>query len=552
MTVTSFTAVVSGNTTVTARGPVRDAAERMLGRLWIDQVPVRLASEDPALWPSATAAADDGRALCWPGQPGFSRAILPRIDELRARARAEGLTELALLGRGAPARAAGLIVRNSAAAGPLTLLENAEPGPVVRIGADRERLRHTMVVVTGDDTVTETLRRIFIRMFEDLDLSPAQIARRFVTVAEPGCAAAKRADEAGHPLIEAPGRTPFGALSPYALVPAALAGTDVARLLDHAAEVLPALTRPENNPGLVLGAILGGAARAGRTTVVLGDYPASLPGLADWVAVLLAEATGGRMLPLVQHGGLPVVPSDDVFLVTLDGRPRQDDATVTAPPSAQLVVWEYAAAVAAQLLGMDPLAPLPGAPAPHDPPAGSTPSSTAPSPSPVEESMAAAVLTEGEPGQAVEVHTHDPVLAGARDLAGLFDALAERVGADGHLAIVVHLDHDRARGQGTQVRRLGALLAARCARPVTISWGCRYPAIGNDRQERGVYLVLTGNVVHDVPVPGRHYRLSRLQLAQALSEARAARAGGRPVVRLHLQNRWAGLARLLESARGEA
>ncbi|KAB2348851.1 glucose-6-phosphate isomerase [Actinomadura rudentiformis] len=547
MTVPSFTAVVSGNTTVTARGPVRDAAERMLGRLWIDQVPVRLASEDPALWPSAATAADDGRALCWPGQPGFSRAILPQIGELRAKARAEGLTELALLGRGAPARAAGLIVRNSAAARPLTLLESAEPGPVVRTGADHERLRQTMVVVTGDDAATETLRRVFVRMFQDLDLSPAQIARRFVTVAEPGGPAAKRADEAGHPLIEAPGRTPFGALSPYALVPAALAGTDVARLLDHATTVLPALTRPENNPGLVLGAILGGAARAGRTTVVLGDYPASLPGLADWVAVLLAEATGGRMLPLVQHGGQPVVPSDDVFLVTLDGRPRQDDATVTAPPSAQLVVWEYAAAVAAQLLGMDPLAPLPGAPAPHDPPAGS-----APSPSPAEESMASAVLTEGEPGQAVEVHTHDPVLAGATDLAGLFDALAERVGADGHLAIVAHLDPDRARGQGTQVRRLGALLAARCARPVTISWGHRYPAIGNDRRERGVYLVLTGNVVHDVPVPDRHYRLSRLQLAQALSEARAARSGGCPVVRLHLQNRWAGLARLLESARGEA
>ncbi|MFG2001220.1 glucose-6-phosphate isomerase [Spirillospora sp. NPDC048911] len=556
MTATSFTAVVSGDTTVTARGPVRDAAERMLGRLWIDQVPVRLASEDPALWPSAGAAAGDGRTLCWPGQPGPSRALLPRVGELRATADAEGLTEVALLGRGAPARAARLIARNSAAGRPLTLLDSAEPGPVARLGADRDRLDRTMVVVTGDDTATETLRQILVRMFQDLDLSPAQIARRFVTVAEPGSASAKRANEAGHPLIEAPGRTPFGALSPYALVPAALAGTDVARLLDHAATVLPALTRPENNPGLVLGAILGGAARAGRPTVVLGDYPASLPGLADWVAVLLAEATGGRMLPLVQHGGLPVLPSDDVFLVTLDGRPRQDDATVTAPPSVQLVVWEYAAAVAAQLLGGDPLAPPPGAatPDPHaepDPHAQPDPHATAPD-VPAEESAASTVLIVGDPGQAVEVHTHDPVLGRATDLTGLFDALAERVGADGHLAIVAHLDPDRARGQGTQVRRLGALLAARCARPVTISWGSRYPAIGNDRRERGVYLVLTGNVVHDVPVPGRHYRLSRLQLARALAEARAARTGGRPVVRLHLQNRWAGLARLLESARGEA
>ncbi|MEU5880678.1 glucose-6-phosphate isomerase [Spirillospora sp. NPDC047279] len=532
---TSYTAVVSGDTTVTARGPVREAAERMLGRLWIDQVPVRLASEDPSLWPSGAAADDDGRTLCWPGQPGPSRALLPRLDELRERARAQGLTELALLGRGAPARAAELIVRNSAAGRPLTVLENAEPGPVVRLGADHERLRRTMVVVSGDDTTSDTLRRIFVRMFQDLNLSPAQIARRFVTVAAPADASAKRADEAGHPLIEAPARTAFGVLSPYALVPAALAGTDVAALLDHAATVLPSLTRPEHNPGLVLGAILGGAARAGRTTVVLGDYPASLPGLADWVAVLLAEATGGRLLPLVQHGGLPVVPSDDVFLVTLDGRPRQDDATVTAPPSAQLVVWEYAAAVAAHLLGVDPLA---GPPAPAE-------GSPRPEPAPP-------VLVVGDPGRAVEVHTADPAVAAATGLDGVFDALAGRVDEDGHLAVVAHLDPDPVRGQGTQVRRLAALLASRCARPVTISWGSRYPAIGNDRRERGVYLVLTGNVVHDVPVPDRHYRLGRLQLAQALGEARAARSGGRPVVRLHLQNRWAGLARLLESARGEA
>jgi glucose-6-phosphate isomerase len=85
---------------------------------------------------------------------------------------------------------------------------------------------------------------------------------------------------------------------------------------------------------------------------------------------------------------------------------------------------------------------------------------------------------------------------------------------------------------------------------VTISWGARYPAIGNDHREKGVYLMMTGNVVHDVPVPGRHQRLGPLQVSRALGEARGATRAGRPVVRLHLQDRWAGLARLLESARG--
>jgi glucose-6-phosphate isomerase len=532
--VTGFTTVVAGDTTITARGAVRAAAERVLGRLWIDAVPVRLASEDPTLWPSATAADEAGRTLCWPGQPGPARAVLSRLNGLRGRARSAGLREVALLGRGAPARAAALIARDALAA-PVTVLDGAEPGPLVRIGSDHERLLRTVVVVTGDDAGTETLRRIFVRMFQDLDLSPAEVAGRFVTVSEPGSAAAERAAEAGHPVIEAPARTVFGALSPYALVPAALAGVDVGKLLDKAAAVLPSLTRPENNPGLVLGAILGGAARTGRSTVVLGAYPAVVPGLADWISTLLAEASGGRLLPLVQHGGLPVQPADDVFLITLDGRPQQDDATVSAPLAAQLVTWEYAAAVAAHLLGADPLGSGPAGGQYGD-----------------DEPVGPAVLTEGEPGRAVEVHTGDPALARATDLSGVLAAVADKAAADGHLAIVAYLDPDRSRGQGAQVRRLAALLAARCARPVTINWGCRYPAIGNDRRERGVYLMLTGNVVHDVPVPDRHYRLSRLQIAQALGEARAARTGGRPVVRLHLQNRRAGLARLLESARGEA
>ncbi|MFF5259498.1 hypothetical protein ACFY4C_11185 [Actinomadura viridis] len=571
---TAYTSVVSGETTITARGPVRAAAERTLGRLWIDRVPVRLASEDPELWPSSAQAAQEGRTLCWPGQPGTSRAVLERIGELRAAAEEDGLTEVALLGRGTPARAADLIVRYfgtpspgpdatqpdtgpgatqpgttqpgttgpeaaSRPGGPaLTVLDGLEAGLPLRIGRDRERLRRTLVVVTGYDPVTDTLRRIFVRMFGELGLAPEEIARRFVVVAPPGGLPAKKAADAGHALIDAPEPTAFGALSPYALVPAGLAGADVAALLEEATAVLPSLTRPENNPGLVLGAILGGAVRDGRETVVLGGYPALAagtpgPGLADWAAPLLAEATGGRLLPLVQNGGRPVVPADDLFLVTVGGRPRQDDATISGPPAAQFVVWEYAAAVTAYLLGVDPLRP--------------------PDPDPGEAAPEPAVFVDGDPGQAVEVHTSDPGFAAAPDLPALLEAVVRRAATEGHLAIVAHLDPDPGSGQGALVGRLAAVLAARCARPVTVDWGRRRPATGNDRREKGVYLMMTGNADQDVPIEGRYHWLSLLQVARALGEVRAAvREGGRPVVRLHLRDRRAGLARLLESARGGA
>ncbi|MCP9964702.1 hypothetical protein LUX57_05680 [Actinomadura madurae] len=138
---------------------------------------------------------------------------------------------------------------------------------------------------------------------------------------------------------------------------AALAGVGVRTLLEEATAVLPSLTRPENNPGLVLGAILGGAVRAGRRAAVLGGRPEALPGIAGWVAALLEETTGGLLTPVVQTGGMPIVPADDLFLVAFGGRPHQDDATVAGPLAAQLVVWEYAAAVACYLLDADPLVP---------------------------------------------------------------------------------------------------------------------------------------------------------------------------------------------------
>lgn len=705
-----FTAVTSGEVTITARGPVRDAAERVLGRLWIDQVPIRLASEDTTLWNPSGAT----EALCWPGVPDPTRALLPRIDELTRQAWADGLTDVVLLGSTVPTLAASMIVRNGpvAAADPpggaqpmLTVLDTADPAPLFRIGADHDRLRRAIVVMTGDDPGTDALRRIFRQMFHGLGLSPAEIARRFVVIAEPGGLQAKHAEGDGLALVpSAPGPV-FGALSPHALVAAALAGSDIHRLLDQASTVLPSLTRPENNPGLVLGAILGGTARAGRDVVVVGGYPSSQAGLSDWVAGLLTGASRGALLPLVQDGGVPVLPADDLFLITLDGRPRQDDATVSGPLGAQLVMWEYAAAVAAYLLGTDPLRPArtadrispllepvaPAAPSPahspqgaavepppgpvrsdlqadvfpppappdgrypasppdtryppaeivHQPaaagyppgdtaypppnaayPVGNTahpapaenPGSAGPIPdvlvaplggspqppgaghlgggslgvpqgvpplgvaveggtgalatpgqappplSTAHQTVApppagsAPVFSEGPPQFGVDVHADDPALAArlstASDLAAVFDVLADAVPLDGSMTILTYLDPDPVTGQRRDVQRLASILAARCGRPVTVTWRPCYPGFPNDRREKGVYLVLTGNVMQDVPVPDRGFRLGGLQLAQALGESRALDERGRPVVRLHLHNRWTGLSQLTTAAQG--
>jgi glucose-6-phosphate isomerase len=518
------TTVTAEDVRITARDPVRDAGQRVLGRLWIDKVPVRLASDDPTLW-----GLPAGAVRSWPAAPGATRALLPRIREAAGRAGAAGLADVVLVGRGAPAAAARVVARYAKA--PLTVLDGLDPAPTLRLAVDPDRLRRTVVVVTGDDPAAAAHTAILRRLFRDLGLDHEGLAERFLDVpaGEPGGA----------------GGRVFGALSPDALFPAALAGADVPQILDQATAVLPSLTRPENNPGLVLGAILAGCARSGRDKVVIADIGSPFGGMGEWAGRLLADATGtpragaryaGGLVPIVQGGGLPLSPGDDLFLVALDGRPHQDDATLSGSLGAQLVVWEYAAAVAAYVLGADPFAGMTGG------------AETEPD---TEGDAEPSIESAGQPqfrDRDIDGYTGElDDSLGAGNVTAVLDLLLGAIPRDGHLAILAYLDPDPFLGQGRGVRRVAAALAARGGRPVTVCWDPVASPTGTV-EEKGVYLVLTGNVMDDKPVLDEGDRLSRLQLAQALQTTETLRERGRPVARLHLHHRWTGIAQLLDAA----
>lgn len=548
---TDVTTVTTGDVRITARDPARDAAQRILGRLWIDRVPVRLASDDPTLW-----GLPAGAARCWPAAPGSTRALLPRIAEATDRVKTAGLTDVVLVGRGAPAMAAKVVARHAKA--PLIVLDGLDPAPTLRLGADPDRLRRTVVVVAGEDVAATSQAGLIRRLFRDIGLDQDDAAERFVVAADVIAGESNAAESAwewrritphGGDVLETAGFvTPysgvFGALSPYALLPVALAGVNISDVLDQATAVLPSLTRPENNPGLVLGAILAGSARAGRNKVIIGGFGSRYDGLDEWAGRLLTGATGaprtgarfaGGMVPVVQLGGLPLAPSAELFLVALDGRPHQDDATVTGSLGAQFVVWEYAAAVAAYLMGADPFAPRP------------------PLTDTVERTMAPLFRDRDVDGFVEHDSKIDAfgrssgLAAGTDSVAQVLDRLLDALPGDGHLAILAYLDPDPFVGQGRTVRRLAGALGARAGRPVTVCWDPDPPVQGA-ADERGVYLVLTGKVMDDYRVLDEGDRLSRLQLAQALATTSRLRELGRPVARLHLHHRWTGIAQLLDAA----
>lgn len=533
-----------GGVGVNTRGvAVMDAERQAAGALAAAGVPAALAAKDPGVW-GPGAARDAVTGLGWLSAARASRALLGSLAVLAATAREDGLTHVVLAGMGGASLAPELISR--AAGVPLKVLDTTDPHQVAR--TVRDQPESTLVVVSSKSgTTVETLAhlRIYERVFTGLGLSPQQAARRFVVVTDPGSPLERTARDAGYHVVladpNAGGR--WGALTAFGLVPAALAGVDVARLLDEADAMIPLLAGASGNPGLALGAALGGYALAGHDKAVLADCGSGLSGFGDWAEQLIAESTGkaGRgILPVLVEGenapGFSPAPS--AHLIALGEPSSPVDTVVTGTLGGQILTWQYAVAVAARLLGVNPfdtpdvtaqvavtqrlLAGAGDGPLPVPPPA----------------------FTDG----AVDVYGDVEFISGATDLGGVFDAILWSLPQAGYLAVMAYLD----RVGDADARRLRAALAARTTHPVTFGWGPRVlHSAGQYHKggpQSGVFLQITGVVTEDVGVPGERYTLGGLQLAQALGDLDALRQRGRPAVRLHLRDRQAGLAQLLATA----
>jgi glucose-6-phosphate isomerase len=534
----------AGVTVAWRSAAVREVAGPAADKLAADGLPAALRWKDPSLW-GPDAAGEAAIRLGWLDAPRASRALLGSLAALASDVREQGLDHIVLSGMGGSSLAPEVISRTAKV--PLTVLDTTDPHTVLRSLSDR--LDRTLVVVSsksGSTIETDSHRRIYERAFADLGLAPGDIARRFVVVTDPGSPLEASAREAGYHVVLADpnvgGR--YSALTAFGLVPTALAGADAARLLDEADAVLPALASGDGNPGLELGTALGGYALAGHDKVILADSGSGLPGFGDWAEQLIAESTGkhGRgILPVVVSGaGAPgFSPGPDLHLVSLGAPAATADTSVAAPLGAAFCVWEYAVAVAGRMLGINPFDQPNVAESKENTARLLAEAGTGPLPA------GEPALTDG----AVEVYAEPGLLPAAGGLAGVLDSLLMALPDRGYLAIMAYLDRDGEAGAA----ELRDALAGRTTHPVTFGWGPRFlHSTGQYHKggpQNGAFLQITGAVADDVDVPGRDFTLGRLQLAQALGDIGALHQRGRPAVRLHLRDRAAGLAQLLDAAR---
>ena len=216
---------------------------------------------------------------------------LPAIREFVRGARDDGLTDVVLLGMGGSSLAPEVFRRSSPPAeGALRLhvLDSTDPQAVQAV-ADAVDVARTLFIVSSKSGGTIEPNAL-LAYFRDLQPDP----RHFVAITDPGTSMAERAASEGfrHTFLSDPeigGR--YSALSPFGIVPAALAGVDVQAVLEGGQVAAENCELPEGNSGLWLGAALGELARGGRDKLTfVVDPPLGSFGL--WAEQLVAESTG--------------------------------------------------------------------------------------------------------------------------------------------------------------------------------------------------------------------------------------------------------------------
>ncbi|MFC0246889.1 glucose-6-phosphate isomerase [Citricoccus parietis] len=547
-----------------ATGAALAAIDRHVPALVDDRVASRLDGKDHTLWGPA-AEEEASQRLGWMDLFEDSRELVPQIEGLRAELAAEGISRVVLAGMGGSSLAPEVIAATVGC--PLTVLDSTDPEMVGNVLA--AGVADTVLVVSsksGSTVETDSQRRVFEQAFNDAGLDAAS---RIVVVTDPGSPLEQSAREAGYRRVFTADPTVGGrysALTAFGLVPTGLAGVDIAALLDDAEETREVLaTDDPGNPGLQLGAAMAGTDPL-RNKLVFSDEDSGLVGFGGWAEQLIAESTGKDgtgVLPVVVDAGDPETLSaaDDLLQIRLVADPEDREApdandasdADSVPPlrsehavevfgslGAQLLLWEFATAVAGRILGINPF-DQPDVEAAKTAARGlldATPKSKRPD----------TVIGT------VEVTGPDDVVNGPAgspdDLGQVLAAVAQLVPAHGYLAVQAYLD----RVGYPELEVLRAALATLSGRPVTFGWGPRFLHSTGQYHKggtpEGVFLQVTADSDLDLDIPGRPFTFGQLLAAQAAGDASVLREHGRPVVRLHLTERTDGIGQLLRAAHG--
>lgn len=522
----------------------------------------KLWAGDASLW----TGGDEGKWLGWLTIVAEQKKTADRFVKFAEEVQDAGFTSALLLGMGGSSLCPEVMRKSfgKVAGFPeLHVLDSTDPAQVKSF-ENKIDLGNTLFFVSSKSGTTLE-PNIFKQYFFERSgqvVGETGVGSRFVAITDPG---SKLRQEAEHDqfrkiFLGVPGiGGRYSALSDFGLAPAAAMGVDVGKLLDRAGEMAGACgpdMRPHDNPGVMLGAVLGVAHNQGRNKITIATS-AGISDLGAWLEQLLAESTGKNgkgLIPCDRESiGSPESYGDDRLFVYLklesDPDAAQEAAIQALERAGQPVVrilmsdvyglgqeffrWEIATAVTGSIIGINPF---------DQPDVEASKIATRRLTEEYERTGSLPDETPMFEGEGVKLFADERnsaalnQAAGDRSLTEYLRAHLNRLTKNDYFALLAYVEMNATHEHLLQSVRHEVRAARR--ETTCLGFGPRFLHSTGQAYKggpnTGVFLQITCDDANDLPVPGQKYTFGIVKAAQARGDFEVLAERGRRALRVHL------------------
>ncbi|MDX6444457.1 MAG: transaldolase / glucose-6-phosphate isomerase [Blastocatellia bacterium] len=521
----------------------------------------RLWARDPSLWTNS----GEEKWLGWLDIVAEQQRNIRRFTNFAAEVKDARFSHVLLLGMGGSSLCPEVLRESFGRIDDfpeLHVLDSTDPAQIKSIESKLDLARTLFIVSSKSGTTLEP--NIFKQYFFERARSVGgdDVGDRFIAITDPGSKLREAAETdrfrkifLGVPSIG--GR--YSALSDFGLAPAAAVGIDVPKFLEQTSKMVAACG-PDvgafDNPGVILGAVLGAAHNHHRNKVTIIASP-GIYDLGAWLEQLLAESTGKNgngLIPVDRESPAnPDAYGDDRLFVYLrlesDANPTQDRSVealkLAGHPVAQISVrdvydlgqeffrWEIATAVAGSVIGINPF---------DQPDVEASKVETKKLTEAYERDGSLPAETPMFEGDGIKLFA-DPKNAGDlnelvadESLNGYLKAYLDRLDAGDYFALLAYVEMNQEHEEALQAARHAVRDKKRVA--TCLGFGPRFLHSTGQAYKggpnEGVFLQITCDDPVDLPVPGQKYTFGIVKAAQARGDFEVLAERGRRALRVHL------------------
>jgi transaldolase / glucose-6-phosphate isomerase len=534
----------------------------------------RLWQRDKSLWTNS----DEDRWLGW--LDSVDDAKISEYVAFAGEIKQENFKDAVLLGMGGSSLGPQVLAQTFGRQNGwprLRILDSTVPAQIsdLEAGLDLGRTLFIVSSKSGGTTEPNILKDYFFAKVAE-KIGGDLAGKQFIAITDPGSSLECHAREQrfrrifhGVPAIG--GR--YSVLSPFGLVPAAIAGLNVAELVELSRTMIRSCgpdVPPSENPAVALGIALGVAAGRGRDKITMLASPA-VASFGAWAEQLFAESTGKQGKGLIPIDGEPlgrpeVYGDDRLFIdLALKGENNTEhEAKLKKLETAdhpviriaqnsrahivqEFVRFEIATAVAGAVIGINPF-DQPDVEASkvktRDLTSAFEKSGELPRETPVVSEQSLAVFTDEANAAALRK-------AGAGDdVVSWLAAHFARIGNGDYFAMLAYLARNEATTFALQDLRL--VLRDRRHVATCLEFGPRFlHSTGQAYKggpDSGVFLQITADDGEDLAIPGHRASFGVVKNAQARGDLDVLLERGRRALRIHIKGEIAAGLKALHAA----